>query len=258
MLKSLKSDRGSVLLEFCLVLPIWLLILGSTLLLFDVSMAKFHLQESNRNLAWIQNDRFDSANSINKELHRRVTLFYDTRNAFERSASGGEPMWGFGNGPSNGSNPQNWAYAPTGRQYPHLDYKGEGVELSPNGNWANLGGILDNNWSTLCSGNMELRMEKISALYMGLIAVSSLMHSEGEEADTPLYDSAFTFTRADPYPSDPKNLENHNGEMLVLRRMSGDPRKDIATSNSLMSDLTVYRAWPSNGSLGSIELLLGI
>ena len=65
-----KEQKGSVMLEFILVLPIYLFLIGGTLLLLDIMLGKVYLQESNRNLAWIQDDRFDAGGLINKELIR--------------------------------------------------------------------------------------------------------------------------------------------------------------------------------------------
>ena len=94
LFKELKSERGSVLMEFCLMLPIWLLIFGGTFMVFDVSMARLHLQEANRNLAWLQDDRYDSEGLINKAVYGSSVLFFENRNALETGLSG-EPMWSF-------------------------------------------------------------------------------------------------------------------------------------------------------------------
>jgi len=239
----LKSERGSVMLEFCLVLPIWLVIFGGTFLLFDASMGRLHLLESNRNLAWIQNDRFDRNNRIDKELYRRATLYYDIRNVLEHGISG-EQMWGFGK--NRDSDSRNWGM--TGG-----DFKENEIELDSGSG----GGLLGNNWSMLCSGNMELKMEKISALYLGATSVVSVMypvHDENGEEIAPLYRSAFTFTRS---VDDEGNPKLHNGEMMVLRKKALDTRGNIVDMNDLLSDRTVYRTWPSNGTMGTASIYLG-
>jgi len=270
MLKQLKSEQGSVLMEFCLMLPIWLLLFGGTFLIFDVSMGKLHLQESNRNLAWIQNDRFDKGNKINKELYKRVTRYYDARNNLEVGMSG-EPIWSFSSGGAapkqDKDNPQQWGST-------NQDFSGNGVELSTGNSWANgipglssvVSGTLGSDWAMLCSGNMELKMERVSATYIGAIGVSSVLFpadDENGEETVPLYKSAFTFTRSVSSSTDKdgkvqQSAKLPNGEMLVLRRSGQDERGDIKDVNGLLFDRTIYRAWPSNGSLGDIRLFLGI
>lgn len=271
MLDRLKSDRGSVLLEFCLMLPIWLLLFGGTFLIFDVSMGRLHLQESNRNLAWIQNDRFDRNGKINQELYRRATRFYDVRNSLEKSMSG-EPIWSFGNNSMDKDakdNPQQWGST-------DKELKGDGLQLTAGGSWAEsipglssiIGSIMGGeDWAMLCSGNMELKMDKVSATYIGAIGVSSVLFPDDDESGketVPLYKSMFTFTRAVSTTKDKdgalqQNAKFPNGEMLVLRRKSSeDTRAKIKDVNDLCSDGTIYRSWPSNGSLGDIRLFLGI
>ncbi len=271
MLGRLKSERGSVLMEFCLMMPIWLLLFGGTFLIFDITMAKMHLQESNRNLAWIQNDRFDKGNKINRELYKRVTRFYDARNALEKSMSG-EPIWAFDSGGAtpqkqDSDNPQQWGST-------NQNFSGNGVELTTGGSWADsipglsgvISGALGNDWSMVCSGNMELRMKRVSATYIGAIGVSSVLLPDDDESGNetvPLYKSAFTFTRSVATSTDKKgkaqqNAKLPNGEMLVLRRSGEDDRGGIRDANDLLYQRVIYRSWPSNGSMGDIRLFLGI
>ena len=270
MLGQLKSERGSVLMEFCLMLPIWLLLFGGTFLIFDITMAKMHLQESNRNLAWIQNDRFDKGNKINRELYKRVTRFYDARNALEKSMSG-EPIWAFNSGGAtpqkqDSDNPQQWGST-------NQNFSGNGVELTTGSSWADsipglssvVSGALGNDWSMVCSGNMELRMERVSATYIGAIGVSSVLFPDDENGQetVPLYKSAFTFTRSvsdtkDQNGKAQQSAKLPNGEMLVLRRSGEDDRGSVKDANSLLYQRVIYRSWPSNGSLGDIRLFLGI
>ena len=88
LLHELESERGSVLMEFCLMLPIWLLMFGGTFMLFDVTMARLHLQEANRNLTWLQNDRYDSQGLINKAVYSSAVQYFEARNELETSMSG--------------------------------------------------------------------------------------------------------------------------------------------------------------------------
>ncbi|MBQ9366908.1 MAG: hypothetical protein IJT83_03935, partial [Victivallales bacterium] len=52
------SAKGSVMLEFILVLPLYLLLFGGTFLTFELTLARIYLQEANRNLAWLAEDRY--------------------------------------------------------------------------------------------------------------------------------------------------------------------------------------------------------
>lgn len=280
MFDSLKSERGSVLLEFCLMLPIWLVLFGGTFLIFDISMGRVHLLEANRNLAWIQNDRFDKGNKINKELYQRITRFYDARNALETSMSG-EPIWAFNSGDDqqgnrNENNPTYWGST-------DKDFKGNGVEVTAGSKWADklqgissiISGLLGkdpfgNSWSMIGSGNMELRMTRVSATYIGAIGVSSVLLPDDDESGketVPLYKSVFTFTRALSNSTDKngkaqQNAQLPNGEMLVLRRSGKDDNRGHIDEGSFVPcyepTITIYQTWPSNGALGDIRILLGI
>ena len=266
--RELKSERGSVLMEFCLVLPIWLLIFGGTFMVFDVSMARLHLQEANRNLAWLQDDRYDSRGLINRAVYASSVQFFENRNALEKGLSG-EPMWSFGDdyknysakGDSKSDSPKFWGGTTD-------SFKENGVELAVNNSVTEglssiTGGLLsdklENGYMDLRSGNMALEMTRVSAVYIGAIGLSSVLFP-GEEGDgaVPLYKSKLTFTRAQETNkkgvSKPKKV---NGEMLLMRRRETD-RDKVKTVNDLFMDNTINRSWPSNGSLGDAQLLLGI
>ena len=265
----LKSERGSVLMEFCLMLPIWLLIFGGTFMLFDVSMARLHLQEANRNLAWLQDDRYDSRGLINKAVYASSVQYFENRNALETGLSG-EPMWSFGDdyqtysskqGDSQSGSPQFWGSSPD-------SVKENGVELSLNGSIANglsalTGGLLsdklENGYMGIHSGNMELKMTKVSAVYIGAVGLSSVLFpGEAGDGTVPLYKSVLTFTRGrETTQKGESKRKDVNGEMLLLRRTETD-RDKVKTANDLFIDNTVNRSWPSNGSLGDASLLLGL
>ena len=279
----LKSEKGSVMLEFCLVLPIYLLIFGGTFLLFDLSMARLHLQEANRNIAWIQDDRFDAQGLINQKLYQKVIEYYDVRNMLEKRMSD-EPIWGFGksyakyqeqrqNAESDGLGYEGkypWGFS--------LDaFEENGVVLNINQPWADkLGGIagkrLDNGFMTMHTGNMELSMDKVSATYIGAVGVSSVLFPaahNGRET-VPLYKAVYVLTRA-RYDDESGNEKEHettraNGEMLLIRRTDeGEKRENARTVNDL-SPLSfgsetpniLFGSWPSNGLIGDISVLLGV
>lgn len=232
------SERGSVMLEFCLVLPIYLLLFGGTFLTFDVSMGRLHLQEANRNLAWIENDRYDSGKQIRGELYKRVTAFYEARNKLEKQWAPGQDFWTFGSGKQDS---RTW-----GHQIGSV--KEDGVNFKA-----------DNDFLALHSGNMELKMEKISAVYIGAVGVSSvLMPNDRDGAETtPLYRSVFVFTRAS---DDKGNAKSSNGEMLLVRRGSGgEKRSDVKDANSLLTEGIMLSGWPSDGNpVDTVKTILGI
>ena len=290
----LKSERGSVMLEFCLVLPIYLLIFGGTFLLFDLSMARLHLQEANRNIAWIQDDRHGGA-LINQELYRRCAAYFETRNALEQGMCG-QPMWSFGEEYKNyqsdladdnaSLNPDFWGDG-------LMEFKANGEKLSVNNSWADkIGGLLPNDWGNdfmkIHYGNMELTMDKVSATYIGAVGVSSVLFpapdASGQET-VPLYDSRYILTRArndDGTATAETRKEREerqkqertknsypvktivNGEMFVVRRTrDGNEREDARTVNDLTplglgGQNILFRSWPSNGLLGDIGVLLGV
>lgn len=265
---ALRSERGSVLMEFCLMLPIWLLIFGGTFMVFDVSMARLHLQEANRNLAWLQDDRYDSQGLINKAVYGSAVQFFEARNSLEEGMSG-EPMWSFGDDYQTYSSkksdkktdsPQFWGSAPS-------SFKENGVELSTSGSIAEglsslSGGLLqdklENGYMDLRSGNMELKMTKVSAVYIGAVGLSSVLFpAEGGDGTVPLYQSTLTFTRGREASKKGEKRKDVNGEMLLMRRRETD-RDKVKTVNDLFMDNTVNRSWPSNGSLGDARLLLGM
>ena len=265
----LKSERGSVLLEFCLMLPIWLLIFGGTFMVFDVTMARLHLQEANRNLAWLQDDRYDSQGLINKAVYGSSVQFFENRNTLERGLSD-EPMWSFGSdyqtfsskqGDKKSGSPQFWGSTPE-------SVKENGVELSVNGSVAEglsaiTGGMLsdklENGYMNLHSGNMELQMTKVSAVYIGAVGLSSVLFPAGEgDGTVPLYQSVLTFTRGvESAQKGETKRKDVNGEMLLMRRRETD-RDKVKSANDLFMDNTINRSWPSNGSLGDAKLLLGM
>ena len=267
--RDLRSERGSVLMEFCLMLPIWLLIFGGTFMLFDVSMARLHLQEANRNLAWLQDDRYDSRGLINQAVYGSSVQYFENRNALEIGLSG-EPMWSFGDdyqaysskqGDSQSGGPNFWGSAPD-------SVKENGVELSLNGSIANglsalTGGLLsdklENGYMGIHSGNMELKMAKVSAVYIGAVGLSSVLFpGEAGDGTVPLYKSVLTFTRGqETTQKGETKRKDVNTEMLLLRRVETD-RDKVKTANDLFIDNTVNRSWPSNGSLGDASLLLGL
>ncbi len=269
-----KEEKGSVMLEFCLVLPIYLLLFGGTFLMFDITMGRLHLQEANRNLAWIQNDRYDSAGKINQKLYQSSVNYFEIRNAQE-STMDDNAMWSFGEAYKDYQEKQNsresktkseadfWGHAIT-------EFKDSDAELKLNNGWASTIGldkVFDNDYITMYSGNMELKMDKVSAVYIGAVGLSSVLFPNGEKNH--LYQQAYVFTRAlEKSDANKVNSEmkvsNINTEMILLRRKGTDCRENINTLNilkpnsNLFFENIIFRSWVSNGTLGDIQLFLGV
>ena len=206
-----KEECGSVMLEFCLVLPIYLLLFGGTFLTFDITMGKLHLQEANRNLTWLQNDRYDtdSEEKINHELYKSAVSYFESRNSLESTMSD-EPMWWDENSEAAkyiaGKNKRNsrpelpkWAhrlsifkdsdsalkinYSLTGDIISQIPLIGD-----------KLSEIFNNEFLEMYSGNMPLEMSHVSGVYKGAVGVSSVLFPNRNAPD--LYNQAYTFTRA--------------------------------------------------------------
>ena len=211
VLPYLKEECGSVMLEFCLVLPIYLLLFGGTFLTFDITMGRLHLQEANRNLAWLQNDRYntDSEEKINHELYKSAVSYFESRNSLESTMSD-EPMWWNENSEAakyiaeknkRNSRPElpKWAhrlsifkdsdsalkinYSLTGDIISQIPLIGD-----------KLSEIFNNEFLEMYSGNMPLEMSHISGVYKGAVGVSSVLFPNRNAPD--LYNQAYTFTRA--------------------------------------------------------------
>ncbi len=234
--KNIKSEQGSVMLEFILVLPLYLLLFGGTFLTFDISMAKLHLQETNRNLTWLTGDRYDDGN-IRTTLYKNVKGYYDVRNALESNLTSGTvgKFWDFGNREEG-----DWGHR-------IKKFKNDSIEISA-----------DNNWASLYSGNMELKMTKLSGVYIGAAAVSSVLFPNGETR--PLYRSSYTLTRAVPQENgNSDEIPEANGESLLIHRKAGSDRFENKEITPLDITTLQFESWPSNGNLiDDARLILGL
>ena len=211
VLPYLKEECGSVMLEFCLVLPIYLLLFGGTFLTFDITMGRLHLQEANRNLAWLQNDRYDtdSEGKINHELYKSAVSYFESRNRLESTMSD-EPMWWDENSEAAkyiaGKNKRNsrpelpkWAHRLSIFKDSDSALK---INYSLTGNIISqipligdkLSEIFNNEFLEMYSGNMPLEMSHVSGVYKGAVGVSSVLFPNRNAPD--LYNQAYTFTRA--------------------------------------------------------------
>ena len=222
MIDRMKSAQGSVMLEFCLVLPIYLLLFGGTFLTFDITMGRLHLQEANRNLAWLQNDRYDtdSEEKINHELYKSAVSYFESRNSLESTMSD-EPMWWNENSKAEkyiaeknkrNSRPElpKWAhrlsifkdsdsalkinYSLTGDIISQIPLIGD-----------KLSEIFNNEFLEMYSGNMPLEMSHVSGVYKGAVGVSSVLFPNRNAPD--LYNQAYTFTRAQAVVGNKGNIK---------------------------------------------------
>lgn len=237
------------MLEFIFVLPLYLLLFGGTFLTFELSFARIHLQEANRNLAWLTGDRYDrpkenGGDTTNSEtgfiairLHDEVQHYYKERNVLESRISflAGD-MYGFGD---HADKPGSWGF--------RIDSFSDGtdagkvsieVNAKDDGNWL-MSLLPGNSWCGLYTGNMELKMNHVSMAYIGAIASSDILHPNtgGRE----LYKASYELTRATD-----KNDENLavNGEALLIRRKSDNEyRAKLNTASVGLSKMTL-EGWP--------------
>ena len=186
--ESYNQERGSVMLEFILVMPILLLLFGSTMLTFDLSMAKMRVQEANRNLAWMTGDRHDSG--IAEKVNESVKEKFEERNQLESGFSGGTVD-------------KFWAIGGSGHQVDKLDL-GDVAKLDAS----------DGKWGTLYSGNLELKMTQISGAYLGAIALSSVLFPMEEK--THYYESKYDLTRGEG---------DMNPEAVIYHRMESNDNR---------------------------------
>ena len=96
-----RDERGSVMLEFVLVLPIYLFLIGGTMLMYELFMAKLHLQEANRTLAWAVCDRYFAGRGNEEDfkavLYDAVCSYYARRNDIDNAIhKNPKTLWGFG------------------------------------------------------------------------------------------------------------------------------------------------------------------
>ena len=211
-----KDENGSVMLEFCLVLPIYLLLFGGTFLMFDITMGRLHLQEANRNLTWLQNDRYDSESKINQELYKRAVDYFESRNRLEfESAISDEPMWWAEKSDAAeyiaGKKSPKWAH-----QLSIFKDSDSGMKI----NYSLAGDIIskipligdklnetvfNNEFLEMYSGNMPLEMSRVSGVYRGAVGVSSVLFPVEEVSD--LYNQAYTLTRAQVVVGNKDNIK---------------------------------------------------
>jgi len=228
------SEKGDVALEFILMLPIYLLLLGGTMLVFELTMGIVHLQEANRNLAWVAGDRFFSdIGSAKNVLHTNITKYYTDRNERESMMNASEDYWVFGNSSDH------WAVNVVNKK------TGKGVFQA------------NTEWSFLAAGNMELHMNHVSALFVGMIAASSDFYNS-EDGREKNYAKSFTLTRTSvPDSSFSMEGDDFRPESYLYRRRSRDITRNGQSTDSVFS--TIGESWPQHEDDGnSIQPSTGV
>lgn len=191
-----RERRGSVVLEFMLMLPVLLLLIGMTLLTYDSLDGKMKLQQANRLFAWMTGDRYAAKkDEFNKQVVAKAKHPFELRNAMERTidASGGD-MWVYG------SHERLWAVNVESKQ----TEAGTFIGATP--------------WAILAAGNMELEMRKVSASYVGILGVSSVLHGNGEDVGKGITASSFDLTHTAVHGEDAVSDADYSPESMVLRR----------------------------------------
>lgn len=225
------GQRGSVIMEFMLMMPILLLLFGATMLWMDISLGKMYIQEANRNLAWLTEDRYDDGKIANA-LYDSAREPYELRNKVEKSFGGTGGMWKYAGGTTDV-----WGH----------------VESSfPAGMSQYLKTSQKCDWHAMTTGNMNLKMAHLSGVYMGAVALGSVLQPDGETKH--LYASAYDFTRSRTASgSNDVVALSFNPEAVVIHRAydNDDPsvkssRINVTTPNNLLPVL--QQSWPTDGT----------
>ena len=174
-------NQGSVMLEFVLVLPIYLLLIGGTMLTYELFMAKLHLQEANRTLAWAVGDRYFAGGGKEEDfktvLFNAVCNYYTRRNNIDNAIHNNPTtLWGFGS---------------------HQDLWGVGIVHKRTADGSKF--IGETNWGILTAGNMQLQMNRVSAAYIGALGVASVLdRNKSDTRASDLYNASYDMTRTVP------------------------------------------------------------
>lgn len=220
MKKLFSSEEGTVAFEFILMLPIYMLLIGGTLLIFDLTMGILHLQEANRNLAWVAGDRhFKDIEKAKERLNASLTQFYEDRNKRETLAGAGTDYWLYGEN--------------------KRDLWGVNVVKTRTG-----AGLFEANtpWGMLAAGNMELGMNRVSSIFLGLIAVSSAFSDD--ESIPKLYDRSFKLTRTEvPDSGSVTAGDGFRPESYLYRRSSRKTERDGTAMENVIS--VIGEPWPN-------------
>lgn len=227
--------RGSVIMEFMLMMPILLLLFGATMLWMDISLGKMYVQEANRNLAWLTEDRYDDG-KIKTALYDSAREPYELRNKVERNFGGTGDMWKYAGGTTD-----DW-----GR-----------VENRMENGRQRLMTDQECHWHAMSTGNMVLKMAHLSGVYMGAVAIGSVLQPNGETKH--LYAAAYDFTRwrSSSVSNDVSSASQLrylvNPESFVIHRAYDRDDETVETSRANVNTpnnlLPVLRqGWPTDGT----------
>ena len=213
------------------MVPILLLLFGATMLWMDISLGKLYIQEANRNLAWLTEDRYDDG-KIKAALYDSVREPYELRNKVEKSFGGTGDMWKYAGGTTDV-----WGH----------------VESSfPAGMSQYLRTSQKCDWHAMVSGNMNLKMAHLSGVYMGAVALGSVLQPDGETKH--LYASAYDFTRSRMASgSNDVVALSFNPEAVVIHRAYDNDESNMKTSRinvDTPNDLlpVLFQSWPTDGT----------
>ncbi len=220
--------RGSVLLEFMLMAPVLLVLFGATMLWMDISLGKMYIQEANRNLAWLTKDRYD-AGKIEGTLYDSAREPYVLRNKVEKNFGGTGDMWKYADGTTNA-----WGHV-------------LGIGDFRNGK-QRLDASQKCDWYAMTSGNMNLKMAHLSGVYMGAVALGSVLQPDGETKH--FYEAAYDFTRSRTASgsNDVVALSFNPEAVVVHRAYDNERREDVNTPNGLLEKDILVNNWPTDGT----------
>lgn len=229
------AKSGSVLMEFMLMMPILLLLFGATMLWMDISLGKMYIQEANRNLAWLTVDRYDDG-KIKTALYDSVREPYELRNKIEKGFGGTGEMWKYAGGTTD-----EW-----GRVESRMESGSQRLMTDQ-----------ECHWHAMSTGNMGLKMARLSGVYMGAVAIGSVLHPDEEKKH--LYAAAYDFTRwrASSVSNDVSSASRIrylvNPESFVIHRAYDRDNETMETSrayvtmpNNLLPVL--MQSWPTDGT----------
>ena len=219
--------RGSILLEFMLMVPVLLVLFGATMLWMDISLGKMYIQEANRNLAWLTKDRYDDG-KIKSALYDSAREPYELRNKVEKNFGGAGYMWKYTGGTTNA-----WGF---------VLGKGDFIK-----GVQRLDADEKCDWYAMTSGNMNLKMAHLSGVYMGAVALGSVLQPDGEMKH--LYASAYDFTRSRMASgSNDVVALSFNPEAVVIHRAyDNERREDVNKPNGLIEKDILLNNWPTDG-----------
>ena len=205
-----RDEHGSVMLEFVLVLPIYLFLIGGTMLMYELFMAKLHLQEANRTLAWTVGDRYfagqGNEDDFKMALYNAVCGYYVRRNDIDNAIhKNPTTLWGFG------KNSDLWGVGIVHKM------KSDGKKF-----------VGETGWGILTAGNMQLQMNRVSAAYIGALGVPSVLDRNHSENRTPdLYNVSYDMTRTTPVvDEDEIEDEDFSPESYVYKRIEPTPENN--------------------------------